>query len=438
MRTRPTLIQLAMIIPCLGWPTLASAAPVNVTSAAGLISAVSKAMPGDVITLAPGTYKLTKVIKCMATGKPNARIVIRAAKLGTVTISSSATAAFKVFAPRWTFENLDIVGTCSSHSACEHAIHIVGKADFTLVRGCRLREYNAQIKGNGDKVWPGGKMRWPNDVVIEYCEMFNKSVRNTGNPVTPVDVVGGRRWRVRGNFIHDHAKSGNDKVSFAAFFKGNSQDGVFERNLVACEWLHKGTNRVGLSLGGGGTWPATVCENGTCAVEHTNGILRNNVIVNCPADVGIYINEGKNTRIYNNTLYNTSGIDVRFKASFADIRNNLLSGQIRKRDGAKTTQGSNMQWVSKSSWGAWFKNPSKADFSLKNGASLVDKGTKLKEVADDFCKNDRDDGKYDIGAVEYDGDRVCVTTTPFTGPPITKSVDAGPPVPDQGGGGYRR
>jgi len=397
----------------LGLSVPASAAPVKVSSAAGLITAVNKAQPGDVITLATGTYKLSKTLKCMATGKASARIFVRAAKAGTVTIRSSATTAFKVFAPHWVFENLDIEGTCSSHSSCEHAFHIVGKADFTIVRGCRLREYNAQIKGNGEKVWPGGKMRWPNDVVIEYCEMFNKSPRNTGNPVTPVDVVGGRRWRVRGNFIHDHAKAGSDKVSYAAFFKGNSRDGVFERNLVICEWLHKGKIRLGLSLGGGGTWPASVCEGGSNAVEHTNGVLRNNVIVNCPADVGIYINEGKNTKIYNNTIYNTKGIDVRFKVSFADVRNNLMSGQIRKRDGAKTTQGGNLQWTTKAQFGAWFKNPSKADFSLKNGASFVDKGNSLKDVKDDFCKNDRDDGKHDIGAVEYDGDRVCGTTKPF-------------------------
>jgi high frequency lysogenization protein len=47
--------------------------------------------------------------------------------------------------------------------------------------------------------------------------------------------TGGRRWQLRGNFIHDHAKGEGNGVSYAAFLKGNSRDGLIERNLVICE-----------------------------------------------------------------------------------------------------------------------------------------------------------------------------------------------------------
>src|SRR5262249_23359599 len=154
------------------------------------------------------------------------------------------------------------------------------------------------------------------------------------NPVTPIDVVGGYRWVIRANYIHDHAKAQDNTISYAAFLKGNSRDGVFERNLVVCEMLHSGQIRLGLSFGGGGSSPDNICEDGTCNPEHQNGIMRNNIIAHCPADVGIYVNEGQNTLIYNNTLYDTAGIDMRFATTTGEVRNNLLGGDIQNRDGA--------------------------------------------------------------------------------------------------------
>jgi len=309
----------------------------------------------------------------------------------------------------------------------------VGKADFTVIRRCRMHEFNAMIKGNGQAVGAGGAYVWPNDVLIEGCELFNNSARNTSNPVTPIDVVGGRRWIVRGNYIHDHAKGGGNNVSYAAFLKGNSRDGLFERNLVICEQLHTGQIRLGLSFGGGGSGPDKICEESTCTPEHQNGVMRNNIIVNCPADVGIYLNEAKNTKIYNNTLYNCTGIDVRFAASDADLRNNLLSGKIRDRDGGSSTKQNNLESVTASSFKAWFKDPDGSDFSLVNGVTIKNKGVNLSTVKDDFCANLRDDGTHDIGAVEYDGDGPCDTTKPYAGPTTPPKQDGGPQKQDGGG-----
>ena len=61
----------------------------------------------------------------------------------------------------------------------------------------------------------------------------------------------------------------------------------------------------------GGTGPDSICELGKCKPEHERGVMRNNLIVNCPADVGVYVNAGADTKILNNTLYNTTGIDMR-------------------------------------------------------------------------------------------------------------------------------
>ncbi|MFQ5740051.1 MAG: PE-PGRS family protein [Acidobacteriota bacterium] len=392
------------------WVAVGPGAVKDVVDAAGLIAAIGAASPGDVIILAPGTYDLGRTTLSADTpGSPETPILVRAEELGDALILSRAAIAFRVSAPHWTFENLDIEGTCSNHSACEHAFQIVGKADFTTIRRCRMHEYNAMIKGNGED--PGGGMVFPDDVLVEFSQLFNSTVRNTGNPVTPIDVVGGQRWIVRANTISDFAKGRSDRISYAAFFKGNSKDGLFERNLVICELNHTEGRRLGLSFGGGGSDPPSICEDGICIPEHSRGVMRNNVIVSCPDDVGIYLNEAADSGIYNNTLFDTSGIDVRFEASVADLRNNILSGSIRERDGGTATTGSNLENVSEAEFFAWFTDPAAADFRLLDGTLLVDLGEALPEVRDDYCRNQRQDGVPDIGAVEYDGDLDCDTTS---------------------------
>ena len=384
----------------------ARAALVSVSTSAQLIAAIDGAAPGDVITLAPGTYTVNQNLQCDNAGTAAQPITVRGATPGQVFIRFNAVEGFRVSAPHWVFEQLDIQGICPSHSACEHAFHIVGRADFTRVRNCRMRDFNAQIKGNGE----GEPRLFPDDVVIESNELFNSTIRATSNPVTPIDIVGGRRWVIRGNFIHDFAKGQGDQISYAAFLKGNSRDGLFERNLVACERDHTGGIRLGLSFGGGGSGPPSICEDGTCTPEHQGGVMRNNVIANCPQDVGIYLNRAQDVGIYHNTLYNTTGIDVRFTATSADLRNNLLSGQIRNRDDGFSTEGANRESVTPLEWVTWFLNPMGLNFSLLLGTQLVDLGESLPEVPEDYCGNLRDDGAPDLGAVEYDGDGACDTT----------------------------
>jgi Right handed beta helix region len=390
-----------------------SAAAVPVATAAQLLTAVNSAQPGDVITLAPGIYDFDQTLYCDTPGTAAQSITVQAPVLGLALIRFNTVEGFRISAPYWDFENLDIQGVCPSHTDCEHAFHVGGGGDFTRIRNSRLHDFNAMIKGNGD----GTPHVFPNDVLIEGNELFDAVPRQTENPVTPIDVVGGRRWTIRGNFIHDYGKVLGDQISYAAFLKGNSRDGIFERNLVICERSNTGGIRLGLSFGGGGTVMGSVCEEGTCTPEHQNGIMRNNVIVSCPADVGIYLNKAQNARIYNNTLYNTTGIDVRFAASTADLRNNLLSGAIRNRDGGTSTQGSNRAGVTPAQWTAWFVSPAGGNFALLDGSQLVNLGQALPQVTDDYCGRLRD-GAPDLGAVEYGALGICDTTRPGGGQEI--------------------
>jgi hypothetical protein len=389
------------------------AAVVPVSSAAQLIAAIDGASPGDVITLAPGTYSFSQNLLCDTAGTADAPIRVRAENFGDALLRFDMVEGFKVSAPHWIFENLDIEGICASHSNCEHAFHLFNQAEHTRIRDCRLRDFNAQVKSNGE----GNPFLFPDDVVIERSELANRTARSTSNPVTPIDIVGGRRWIVRSNFIHDHQKAGGDTISYAAFFKGNSRDGLFERNLVICELDHRGGVRLGLSLGGGGTGPDSICEDGSCNPEHQNGTLRNNIIVSCPADVGIYLNEATNTRVFHNTLIETTGIDVRFVASTAEVRNNLVSGLIRNRDGGTSTQSNNLSSLTLGQYQGFFADPLLPDLSLLNGTSFVDLGTTV-PVAGDYCGLLRRSSAADRGALEYPVAAPCDTSMPGGGADI--------------------
>ena len=379
----------------------ARAAEVAVSNVAALRDAVAAAVPGDVILLAPGVYTLDRTLALARAGTADAPITLRGGE--GVVVESATIEAIKVSAPHWHVEDLSMRGVCADDATCEHALHIVGAADGTWVRGCTLVDFNAQIKGNGEDV--GGARVWPDDVWIVGNDLHDTRGRRTSNPVTKIDVVGGQRWRVEANRIADFHKDGGDTISYAAFLKGHSYDGVFARNLVVCSEFHTGGVRVGLSLGGGGTSDATFCEGGTCTPEHERGVLANNLIARCD-DVGIYLNKAAETRVLANTLYATAGIDVRFETSDAEVDGNVLDGRIRERDGGRATLGTNL---AEADLDALFQAPADLDFTLVDGGPLLDRATPHDGVRDDYCGVIRG-AAPDLGALEYATATPCDTT----------------------------
>jgi MYXO-CTERM domain-containing protein len=229
-------------------------------------------------------------------------------------------------------------------------------------------------------------MEWPDDVLVAGNRIHDTRPRQTANPVTKIDVVGGRRWRVEANRVADFEKAGGDGVSYGAFLKGNSRDGVFARNLVVCADTHTGGARVGLSLGGGGSSPDGICEDGTCSPEHQGGTLVNNLVMRC-SDVGVYLNEASDTRVLANTLYATAGIDVRFPASTATLEGNLLDGRVRERDGGTAVLGTNWSELDLT---AVFADPDAYDYALLVDPGVVDALGAVDGLTEDFCGLPRD------------------------------------------------
>lgn len=383
---------------------------VRVDSPSDFQEALRNADPGDVITLSPGRYRIDRrTISVNRPGTEEKPIVVRAESIGDVIVELNSLEGFLVRAPYWIFENLDIRGVCSSHSYCEHAFHVVGRGSGFVLRNSRVSEFNAAIKANGID-GPEGQRIFPDGALIKNNTFYNTSIRNTRSPVVPLDLVGTNHWIVRGNIIADFSKGQGDQISTGAFIKGNASYGVFENNLVICEYSHSGGVRLGLSFGGGGTGRAAARDHDD-SIEHTGGMVRNNVVMNC-SDVGLYLNKARDTLVLNNIFYRTMGIDVRFEASTAEIRNNILTGRIRSRDGGTFVEsnnlvaGSGIRGVFRPDFEDLFADPDRADFRLLNPGPIVNQGVRHDKLRDDFCGLIRG-GNPDLGPFEYGEQPLC-------------------------------
>jgi hypothetical protein len=310
---------------------------VPVATAIALEEAIARADPGQVITLAPGIYRLggRAYVDVARPGRDGAPVTVRADAPGTALVEFDMAEGFRVSAPYWTFENLHIRGVCAEQSACEHAFHVVGKAARFVARNNTVVDFNAHFKINAEN------RDFPDGGLIDGNTLVNRSVRQTDSPVTPVDLVAASGWKITGNVIADFVKGMGDRTSFGAFAKGGGADSLIERNVVICEHALRGLpgQRVGLSIGGGGS-ENQYCRDGDCGVEHFRGAVRANLILSC-SDDGIYVNRGEGVSIAHNTLIDTGGISVRFRRSEALVEGNLIDGLLRARDGGRIRSSDN-------------------------------------------------------------------------------------------------
>ncbi|MFN0246480.1 MAG: chondroitinase-B domain-containing protein [Kofleriaceae bacterium] len=408
---------------------------VDVANVQQLVDAISDAQPGDEIVLADGTYTLTG-IACSSPGMASAPITVRAANRRMAQIRMDSVEGFRVTAPYWTFEGLDIEGVCATDDDCEHAFHVTGAAHHFVLRDSRVRDFNAQLKVNAAMV--SGTMTAPDAGLIEGNDIGDTRGRNTANPVTKLNIDTGDDWIVRGNYLHDAQKLLDNRTSYVAFLKSGGKRGLVERNLVICAKDDPtGGTRIGLSFGGGGTgnqfcapaYDASV----PCATEHYDGVMRNNIIVNC-SDVGIYLNESANTKLLYNTLIATAGIDFRFMTTTGEAVGNVLAGQIRTtRDQATGTKTNNLEMVPAAMFTSWYADPMNGDLSvIGDVSSLVAAGPARTDVVDDYCARTRPSSTVTLGALEHSLG-ACATTMPPPGGDAGTGQNDGATPSDSGG-----
>jgi parallel beta-helix repeat protein len=347
--------------------------------------AIAHAAPGDVVTFLPGAYALHRTVYASRPGSAVAPIVVRAARPGTVRIDISAGAGFKVTAPHWQFENLELRGACRYDDRCDHAFHVVGKAHHFVARNNTLRDFNAHFKINGE----GGA--FPDHGLIESNTLHNRTPRQTAHPVTPIDLVAASDWTIRANLIHDFVKTGGDRVSYGAFAKGGAERTVFERNVVLCEAALAGQpgQRIGLSFGGGGTGKP-YCRDGRCITEHDGGTMRANLVSGC-SDVGIYLNSAANTQVLENTVLDTAGVQVRFPTSGATLEGNLVDGPLRSDEGGVLRAGDNLAtpiwqlYLGRHPQRGLFADPARLDLRWRDAAAQRQGTRAAEEAGRDLC-----------------------------------------------------
>ncbi|REG22639.1 chondroitinase B-like protein [Archangium gephyra] len=394
------MISLALLL----LPLHAVAAVKNVSTVAQLQSALASAQAGDEIVLADGTYAVNVNLSCAAEGTVTQPITVRAANRYAARIQFNALEGFKVSGRYWTFDGLAIEGVCPQDDNCEHAFHVTGHAEGFVLRNSRLRDFNAQIKVNAAKNG-SGVYEMPHRGLVERNEFYDTHARATSNPVTKINIDTGDDWVVRDNDVHDFSKVGG--ISYGAFMKSGGKRGIFERNRVLCvKDSPSGDTRIGLSFGGGGTGNAYCApafdERVPCDPEHTDGVMRNNVIINC-SDVGIYLNKAANTKVLFNTIISTLGVHFRFASTTGEAHGNVLSSDIRARDSGSFNNGTNQMNVATGTWTTWYQAPLSGDLRLKGNVSqLIGAAAARPAVTDDFCARPRPSaGAYTLGALEH-------------------------------------
>lgn len=327
------------------WPTVGPSAnrsqqtsasigrKVYVTNAPDLLSSLKNAIPGDTIVIADGEYQLKSKRFPVSSKTPSAEhpITLIAEHQGKAKLLMHSLEGIYLNQPYWSISGLVFVGQCSNSSSCEHAIHVVGKAQHTTITQNEFIDFNAAIKVNRYQ------QHFPDNGLVKSNHFHFTKPRNTTSPVTPINIDHASSWVISHNIIRDFIKTGGNRISYGAFMKGGASNGIFENNLVICNSSSTQVRSatVGLSIGGGGMKD----RRDNVAYQADNTIIRNNIIFHC-SDVGIYVNGGKNSLINNNTLYNTLGIDVRFPESSAIVINNLFSGDLRERDQGKVLANS--------------------------------------------------------------------------------------------------
>jgi hypothetical protein len=373
--------------------------------------AIEQAKPGTVIEVQPGTYNVHgRNLSLRAAGTAEQPIVLRAAYLGAVRLRFNLLEGFHVLGPHWTMENFIIEGICKNDSYCEHAFHVVGDAVGTVIRNNWVVDFNSSVKVNGKAG------HFPDDGVIEHNAFLNSRPRNTSNPVTLLDIVSVSGWQVRRNLITDFAKAGGNHTSYGTFFKGAGEHNIFEQNLIRCEWQHSGGARIGFSFGDGGTGKS-FCRDKSCEVEHRGGIVRNNIIMSCPNEVGIYLNKSAETLVNNNALIGTRGIDLRSPQTYAKIVNNIIDGRILVRDGGRLSASHNILSPMKAALlgkvtPSIYSGPVDGDFRLKETETVVGQGLPLSDAGLDLCGQPLSEGPTDIGPFQYGRGTACEARLP--------------------------
>ena len=382
---------------------------VAVSTVDGLKNAVNNATPGDTILIADGVYTLVDPVY-LRIDTPNV----------TVRSASGNRAAVVLDGNYDTLEIIQIVASdvtvadITLREAYDHPIHVMTTdAGDTL----NTRIYNVHLINPGEqaiKINPAGDGTFPDDGLIacshlELTDAGRTEIRNecyTGG----IDAHQAEGWVIRDNLIEGFWCEEGLSEHGIHLWKG-CRDTLVERNV-----LRENARGIGFGLvtsGEARTYDDNPCPAaGGGYVDHYGGIIRNNFVFASDVDLfasdfgfdcGICLWQACGAQAFNNTVVSTqapfSSIEWRFDYTDAEIKNNLVSHNLRDRGGTAVLEN-NLENVSMS----LFEDGANGDLHLLSTAvSAIDQAIPLAEVSDDVDGDGRPFGAApDIGADELD------------------------------------
>jgi pectate lyase len=310
----------------------ATAKDVPVRDVAQLFRACQAALPGDVIIVAKGNYRIQGKSRINISNRPGP-IVVRGAtgSSADVIIEGSGQddeTVQMIFdltdSPQWTFRDL------TTRRSYYHGFKLNGSSTDCVLRNVVMRDHGESgIKGT---CTPGGEAH-PDRLLVESCDIgFTEKSGGTRPVVEGIDGVAVKGWVVRNNRFLNIQKNG--QPAYAVFTKGNSQETVIEGNRFEDCF-------IGASFGGGGTG-APFFRDHDQTLEHRGGTILKNVFFRC-TDAAIYINKGKDCTIEGNEMTAcAANIQLRYPQSFGRVKNNVAHDSaaplVKLRDGASVAE----------------------------------------------------------------------------------------------------
>ena len=372
-----------------------------------LQNAVNTAVSGDTILIADGIYNLDGVYLRIDT--PNVTLRSASGNREAVVLDGNyiTTEIIQIVASNVTIADITL------REAYYHPIHVMS-ADTADTLNTRI--YNVHIIDPGEqaiKINPAAAGTYPDDGLIacshiELTDAGRPHIRNncyTGG----VDAHQAEGWVIRDNLIEGFWCASGLSEHGIHLWRG-SRDTLVERNV-----LNDNARGIGFGLATSGdarTYPDNPCPSaGGGYVDHYGGIIRNNFVFASQAslfasdsgfDCGICLWQACNAQVFNNTVASTeapfSSIEWRFDNTVVEIKNNLVSHNLRDRGGT-VVLANNLENAPLT----LFVDGANGDLHLRNTAvTAIDQAVSLAEVTDDIDGDGRYTGAApDIGADEF-------------------------------------
>ncbi len=385
-------------------PTGTTVSVANVTQ---LENVVNNAVAGTTVLVQDGTYNLNGGYLRVAA--PNVTLRSASGNPGGVVIDGGyvTTEIVQVVASNVTMAELTL------KRAYNHPIHVMS-SDTSDTLNTQI--YRVQVFDAGQqaiKINPAGAGFYTDygTVACSHIELTDAGRPNIRDSCYTGGIDGhqSRGWLIRDNWIGGFWCAAGLSEHGIHFWTG-SRDTTIERNTlvnnargIGCGLLDTGTGR---------TYADNACPTATGYVDHYGATIRNNVIfVNRPElfasasgfDCGICIAQTCGATVVHNTVFSTqapfSSIEWRFGNTIVDVRNNLVSHNLRDRGGA-STQAGNLQNAAAS----LFVSAATGDLHLAATAgAAIDKGAAVApgKADDDIDRESRPAVGRDIGADEF-------------------------------------